>query len=61
MQSDKKKVFEAYNMIAGWFVENRSKSLVEKKYLGRLINIRGRNATVLDRQPLSWFRGQTGV
>jgi SAM-dependent methyltransferase len=48
MQSDKKKVFEAYNMIAGWFEENRGKSLMEKKYLDRLINIRGRNATVLD-------------
>ncbi|GEP89097.1 Methyltransferase domain-containing protein [Chitinophaga terrae (ex Kim and Jung 2007)] len=48
MQSDKKKVFEAYNMIAGWFEENRGKSLIEKKYLDRLINTTRRNATVLD-------------
>lgn len=48
MDSDKRKVFEAYNEIAGWFEENRTKSLMEKKYLDKLINIAGANASVLD-------------
>lgn len=48
MDNRKKKVFETYNVIAGWFAENRPKVLKEKSYLDKLIDITGKDASVLD-------------
>lgn len=48
MEHNKKNVFEAYNIIADWFAENRYQGLTEKAYLDRLIEITGKGASVLD-------------
>lgn len=48
MENDKKNAFEAYNVIADWFSENRYQGLMEKAYLGSLIEIIGKGASVLD-------------
>lgn len=48
MESRKNNVFETYNIIAGWFSENRSRGLMEKAYLDKLIDITGKGASVLD-------------
>jgi ubiquinone/menaquinone biosynthesis C-methylase UbiE len=48
MENEKKNVFEAYNIIASWFSENRYQGLIEKTYLDRLTNIIGKGANVLD-------------
>ncbi|SDH32744.1 class I SAM-dependent methyltransferase [Chitinophaga filiformis] len=47
-KSRKNNVFETYNIIAAWFSENRSRHLIERTYLDKLINIVGKEATVLD-------------
>lgn len=48
MENRKNNVFETYNIIAGWFSENRFKGLIEKAYLDKLIDIIGKGASVLD-------------
>lgn len=48
MENEKKNVFEAYNIIADWFSENRYQGLTEKAYLDKLIAITGKGANVLD-------------
>lgn len=48
MENEKKNAFEAYNLIAGWFFENRYRGLMEKKYLDSLIDLVGPKARVLD-------------
>jgi cyclopropane fatty-acyl-phospholipid synthase-like methyltransferase len=48
MQNEKKNAFEAYNIIADWFSENRYQGLLEKVYLDKLIDIVGKGARVLD-------------
>lgn len=48
MDDRKNKVFETYNIIARWFAENRPKVLKEKSYLDKLIDITGKDASVLD-------------
>ena len=48
MENEKKNVFEAYNVIASWFAENRYQGLMEKPYLDSLIDIIGEGASVLD-------------
>lgn len=48
MKNRKNNVFETYNIIAGWFSENRSQGLIEKAYLDKLIDIIGKGASVLD-------------
>jgi 2-polyprenyl-3-methyl-5-hydroxy-6-metoxy-1,4-benzoquinol methylase len=48
MENKKKNAFETYNIIAGWFSENRYQGLMEKAYLDRLIDITGKGANVLD-------------
>jgi ubiquinone/menaquinone biosynthesis C-methylase UbiE len=41
-------VTETYNIIADWFFENRTRTLIEKPYLDKLIEITGPGGTVLD-------------
>lgn len=48
MEADKKNVFEAYNVIADWFFENRYRGILEKTWLDRLIAITGKGAQILD-------------
>ncbi|SHN25337.1 class I SAM-dependent methyltransferase [Chitinophaga sp. CF418] len=48
MENKKNNAFETYNIIAGWFSENRSQGLIEKVYLDKLIDIVGKDASVLD-------------
>jgi cyclopropane fatty-acyl-phospholipid synthase-like methyltransferase len=48
MENRKNNVFETYNIIAGWFAENRSQELMGKAYLDKLIDIVGTDASVLD-------------
>jgi predicted TPR repeat methyltransferase len=48
MENNKKNVFEAYNIIADWYAENRYQGLIEKGYLDRLVAIIGKGASVLD-------------
>lgn len=48
MNNERKNVFEAYNVIARWFAKNRSKTLTEKSYLDKLVEITGEKATILD-------------
>ena len=48
MENNKKNAFEAYNIIADWFLENRYQGLLEKAYLDKLIAITGKGASVLD-------------
>ena len=48
MENEKKNAFEAYNVIADWYSENRYQGLTEKFYLDSLINIIGKGAKVLD-------------
>ncbi|QNL51824.1 class I SAM-dependent methyltransferase [Olivibacter sp. SDN3] len=48
MENEKKNVFEAYNVIADWFFENRYKGIMEKAYLDNLIDNIGKGANVLD-------------
>ena len=48
MENRKHKAFETYNIIAGWFDKNRSRHLMEKAYLDKLIDIVGKEAAVLD-------------
>jgi len=48
MDDRKNKVFETYNIIARWFAENRPKVLKEKSYLDKLIDITGKDGSVLD-------------
>lgn len=48
MENNKKNAFEAYNIIADWFSENRYQGLLEKAYLDKLIAITGKGASVLD-------------
>ncbi|MFC6099984.1 class I SAM-dependent DNA methyltransferase [Olivibacter domesticus] len=48
MKNEKKNVFEAYNVIADWFFENRPQGIMEKTYLDSLIKIIGKGAKVLD-------------
>jgi len=45
---ENRNVTEAYNIIAGWFSENRFQGLMEKAYLDKLIDIAGTGASVLD-------------
>jgi 2-polyprenyl-3-methyl-5-hydroxy-6-metoxy-1,4-benzoquinol methylase len=46
--SDEKQVFEAYNVIADWFSENRNQDLLEKSYLDKVIGLVGNEASILD-------------
>ncbi|GAA3930357.1 methyltransferase domain-containing protein [Chitinophaga oryziterrae] len=48
MENERKDVFEAYNVIANWFSENRYQGLMEKPYLDSLIDIIGKGANILD-------------
>lgn len=48
MENRKNNAFETYNVIAGWFSENRYRGLVEKVYLDKVIDIVGKGASVLD-------------
>ncbi|WP_205511174.1 class I SAM-dependent methyltransferase [Longitalea arenae] len=48
MENEKKNAFEAYNIIADWFFENRYQGVMEQAHLDRLINIVGNGARVLD-------------
>ena len=48
MEIEKKNAFEAYNIIADSFSENRYQGLMEKVYLDMLIAITGKGANVLD-------------
>jgi cyclopropane fatty-acyl-phospholipid synthase-like methyltransferase len=48
MENNKKNAFEAYNIIADWYLENRYQGLLEKAYLDKLIAITGKGARVLD-------------
>lgn len=48
MENRRDNVFETYNIIAGWFSENRYQGLMEKAYLDKLIEIAGKGASVLD-------------
>lgn len=48
MESEKKNVFETYNLIADWFSENRDQGVMEKVYLDNVIDIIGKGANVLD-------------
>jgi len=48
MENEKKNVFEAYNVIADWFSENRYRGLMERAYLDSLIKITGKRANILD-------------
>lgn len=48
MENRKARVFETYDIIAGWFSENRHKTLTERSFLDKLINIVGKGASVLD-------------
>ena len=43
-----KNVIETYNIIAGWYAENRYQGLTEKAYLDKMIDIIGKGASVLD-------------
>lgn len=48
MENEKRNAFEAYNIIANWYSENRHQGLMEKAYLDKLIAITGKGANVLD-------------
>ena len=48
MKDDQNNVFETYNIIANWFLENRDQQLMEKAYLDKLMEIAGNGASVLD-------------
>ena len=48
MEANKKNVFETYNKIADWYVENHYRKLIQKEYLDLLIDHIGKTATVLD-------------
>lgn len=48
MEDKKNKVFESYNIIAGWFAENRYQGLMEKAYLDKIIEILGKGSSILD-------------
>lgn len=48
MENEKKNAFEAYNVLADWFFENRHQGVIEKTYLDSLIEISGKGASVLD-------------
>lgn len=48
MQTEKKNAFEAYNVIADWFYENRYQGLAEKSWLDKLMALTGKGAEVLD-------------
>ncbi|MCF6407484.1 class I SAM-dependent methyltransferase [Chitinophaga filiformis] len=47
MENRKDNVYETYNIIAGWFAENRQ-HLTEKACLDKVIDIVGKGASVLD-------------
>ncbi|MVT08259.1 class I SAM-dependent DNA methyltransferase [Chitinophaga tropicalis] len=48
MDKKRNNAFETYNIIAGWYSENRSRELIEKPYLDKLLNIIGKGASILD-------------
>ncbi len=48
MESDKRKVFEAYNVIADWFAVARPQVLKEQPYLDSLMAVTGKGASILD-------------
>jgi ubiquinone/menaquinone biosynthesis C-methylase UbiE len=45
---NKKQVYETYNRIANWFSENRNRDLIEKPYLDKVINLIGKEGSILD-------------
>jgi ubiquinone/menaquinone biosynthesis C-methylase UbiE len=45
---NKKQVYETYNRIANWFSENRNRDLIEKPYLDQIINLIGKEGSILD-------------
>ncbi|MXV17217.1 class I SAM-dependent DNA methyltransferase [Hufsiella ginkgonis] len=61
-----KNVAEAYDVIAEWFSENRSKCLMEQPYLDLVIAATGGNGTVLDLgcgtgEPMMAYLFQQGI
>lgn len=48
MNAERKNVYEGYNVIANWFAENRPQSLMEKPWLDKVIDVIGKEGSVLD-------------
>ena len=48
MDNERKDVYKGYDIIAGWFAENRPQSLMERPWLDKVITIIGENANALD-------------
>jgi 2-polyprenyl-3-methyl-5-hydroxy-6-metoxy-1,4-benzoquinol methylase len=48
MKEAKKNTFKTYNIIADWYSQNRSRNLIEKYYVDKLVGLVGNGASVLD-------------
>lgn len=47
-QNFKENVYKVYNIISGWYFQNRSRDLFEKSYLDRIISLIKPNSKILD-------------
>lgn len=48
MTREKENAYQTYNIIGDWFHEHREKTLIEKPYLDRIIDLAGEGASMLD-------------